>query len=56
MARSLGQDAGSSRPESWAAALAALADAIGGDVAEPDSWRLLDALLLVAAQHDRPNP
>jgi transcriptional regulator with XRE-family HTH domain len=31
------------------AALAALAQAIGRDLAEPDWWRLLDALVLVAA-------
>src|SRR5437773_5061498 len=31
------------------AALAALAQAMGRDLAEPDWWRLLDALMLVAA-------
>jgi transcriptional regulator with XRE-family HTH domain len=31
------------------AALAALAHALGRDFAEPDWWRLLDALLLIAA-------
>jgi transcriptional regulator with XRE-family HTH domain len=31
------------------AALAALAQAMGRDLAEPDWWRLLDALLLIAA-------
>ena len=31
------------------AALAALAQAMGRDLAEPDWWRLLDALVLVAA-------
>ncbi len=31
------------------AALAALAQALGRDLAEPDWWRLLDALVLVAA-------
>jgi len=30
-------------------ALAALAQAMGRDLAEPDWWRLLDALVLVAA-------
>jgi hypothetical protein len=30
-------------------ALAALAHALGRDFAEPDWWRLLDALLLIAA-------
>jgi transcriptional regulator with XRE-family HTH domain len=48
MARSLGQDAEEFTP-AIVAALAALADAIARDVAEPDWWRLLDALLLVAA-------
>jgi transcriptional regulator with XRE-family HTH domain len=40
-------------PEKFAgqlvAALAALAQAMGRDLAEPDWWRLLDALVLVAA-------
>jgi transcriptional regulator with XRE-family HTH domain len=40
-------------PEEFAgqlvAALAALAQAMGRDLAEPDWWRLLDALVLVAA-------
>lgn len=31
------------------AALAALARAMGGELTEPDWWRLLDALLLIAA-------
>ncbi|MGD0061818.1 MAG: helix-turn-helix transcriptional regulator [Streptosporangiaceae bacterium] len=37
------------------AALAALAHAMGRDLAEPDWWRLLDALLLIAA-HPAPLP
>jgi len=36
------------------AALAALAQATGRDLAEPDWWRLLDALLLVAAHPAAP--
>jgi transcriptional regulator with XRE-family HTH domain len=48
MARALGQDA----DELTAAlipALSLLGQALGRDLAEPDWWRLLDALLLVAA-------
>jgi transcriptional regulator with XRE-family HTH domain len=36
------------------AALAALAQATGRDLAEPDWWRLLDALLLIAAHPAAP--
>jgi transcriptional regulator with XRE-family HTH domain len=36
-------------PAQLVAALAALAHAMGKDLAEPDWWRILDALLLVAA-------
>ena len=36
------------------AALAALADTTGKDLAEPDWWRLLDALLLIAAHPAAP--
>jgi transcriptional regulator with XRE-family HTH domain len=53
MARSLGQDSGEFTPR-VVAALAALADAIGRDVAERDWWRLLDALLLIAAHPAAP--
>ena len=35
-------------------ALAALADTTGKDLAEPDWWRLLDALLLIAAHPAAP--
>ena len=35
-------------------ALAALADAMGKDLAEPDWWRILDALLLIAAHPAAP--
>jgi transcriptional regulator with XRE-family HTH domain len=34
----------------FVAALAALAHSMGKDLAEPDWWRILDALLLVATQ------
>jgi hypothetical protein len=34
----------------FVAALAALALSMGNDLAEPDWWRILDALLLVATQ------
>ena len=36
------------------AALAALADTTGKDLAEPDWWRILDALLLIAAHPAAP--
>jgi transcriptional regulator with XRE-family HTH domain len=36
------------------AALAALADALGRDLAEPDWWRVLDALLLIAVHPAAP--
>jgi transcriptional regulator with XRE-family HTH domain len=36
------------------AALAALAGALGKDLAEPDWWRILDALLLIAAHPAAP--
>ncbi len=48
MASSLGRDAGELSP-GLVAALAALAQAIGTDLAEADWWRLLDALVLIAA-------
>ncbi|HEX5190078.1 MAG TPA: helix-turn-helix domain-containing protein [Streptosporangiaceae bacterium] len=48
MAGSLGRSAEELTPE-IVAALATLADAIGQDAAEADWWRLLDALLLIAA-------
>jgi transcriptional regulator with XRE-family HTH domain len=48
MAGSLGQNADEFAP-GIVAALGALADAVGRDLAEPDWWRLLDALLLIAA-------
>jgi transcriptional regulator with XRE-family HTH domain len=35
-------------------ALAALADTMGKDLAEPDWWRILDALLLIAAHPTAP--
>jgi hypothetical protein len=35
-------------------ALAALADSTGKDLAEPDWWRILDALLLIAAHPAAP--
>jgi transcriptional regulator with XRE-family HTH domain len=35
-------------------ALAALADTMGKDLAEPDWWRILDALLLIAAHPAAP--
>ena len=48
MAAALGADADEFSAR-LVAALAALAQATGRDLAEPDWWRLLDALLLVAA-------
>lgn len=36
------------------AALAALAHTLGSDLAEPDWWRILDALLLIAAHPSAP--
>jgi len=48
MASSLGHDAAEFSPL-LVAALAAIAHAMGGDFAEPDWWRLLDALVLIAA-------
>jgi transcriptional regulator with XRE-family HTH domain len=48
MATALGTDAGELSAR-LVAALAALAQATGRDLAEPDWWRLLDALLLVTA-------
>jgi transcriptional regulator with XRE-family HTH domain len=47
MAAALDLDAGEFSAQ-IVAALAALARAIGKDLAEPDWWRLLDALLLIA--------
>jgi transcriptional regulator with XRE-family HTH domain len=49
MAASLGLDA-DEFSALLVAALAALAQALGKDLAEPDWWRLLDALLLIATQ------
>lgn len=48
MAAALGQDEEELSVQ-LVAALAALAQAIGRDVTEADWWRLLDALLLIAA-------
>jgi transcriptional regulator with XRE-family HTH domain len=48
MASSLGHDAGEFSPR-LVAALATIAHAMGEDLAEPDWWRLLDALVLIAA-------
>jgi transcriptional regulator with XRE-family HTH domain len=48
MATALGADAGEFSAR-LVAALAALAQATGRDLAEPDWWRLLDALLLITA-------
>jgi transcriptional regulator with XRE-family HTH domain len=47
MAAALGQD-NAELSARLVASLAALALAIGGDVAEADWWRLLDAILLIA--------
>jgi len=47
MAAALGQDANELSAQ-LVAALAALAQAMGRDLAEADWWRLLDALLLIA--------
>jgi transcriptional regulator with XRE-family HTH domain len=41
-------------PAQLVAALAALADALDKDLAEPDWWRILDALLLIAAHPAAP--
>ena len=48
MAQSTGQDA-DEFTSGIVAALAALAEVVGRDMTEPDWWRLLDALLLIAA-------
>ena len=40
--------------DQFVAALAALAHAMGKDLAEPDWWRILDALLLIAAHPAAP--
>jgi transcriptional regulator with XRE-family HTH domain len=48
MATALDTDAGEFAAQ-LVTALAVLAQALGRDLAEPDWWRLLDALLLVAA-------
>ncbi len=53
MATALGTDADELSAR-LVAALAALAHATGRDLAEPDWWRLLDALLLVAAHPAAP--
>jgi transcriptional regulator with XRE-family HTH domain len=47
MAENLGRDTAELSPQ-LVAVLAMLADTIGMDLAEPDWWRLLDALLLIA--------
>ena len=52
MATALGTDADEFSAR-LVAALAALAQATGRDLAEPDWWRLLDALLLIAAHPAR---
>jgi transcriptional regulator with XRE-family HTH domain len=41
-------------PAQLVAALAALADALGKDLAEPDWWRILDAVLLIATHPAAP--
>jgi transcriptional regulator with XRE-family HTH domain len=48
IAKTGGLDAGELSPR-LVAALATLAQAIGNDLAEADWWRILDALLLIAA-------
>jgi hypothetical protein len=48
MAAALGRDADELSVQ-LVAALAALAQAMGRELAEADWWRLLDALLLIAA-------
>jgi transcriptional regulator with XRE-family HTH domain len=48
MAARLGRDPDEFSPQ-LVGALAAMAQALGKDLSEPDWWRLLDALLLVAA-------
>jgi transcriptional regulator with XRE-family HTH domain len=53
MATALGLDADEFSAR-LVAALAALAQAAGRDLAEPDWWRLLDALLLIAAHPAAP--
>jgi transcriptional regulator with XRE-family HTH domain len=53
MAAALGADAEVFSPR-LVAALAALAQATGRDLAEADWWRLLDALLLIAAHPAAP--
>ncbi len=53
MATALGEDADGLSAR-LVAALAALAHATGRDLAEPDWWRLLDALVLVAAHPAEP--
>src|SRR3984957_13808797 len=55
MATALGLDADEFSAR-LVAALAALAQAAGRDLAEPDWWRLLDALLLIAAHPASPLP
>ncbi len=53
MATALGEDADELSAR-LVAALAALAHATGRDLAEPDWWRLLDALVLIAAHPAEP--
>lgn len=55
IAGALAADAGEF-PARFVAALATLAHAMGGDLAEADWWRLIDALLLVAAYPAAPEP
>ena len=53
MATALGLDADEFSAR-LVAALAALAQATGRDLAEPDWWRLLDALVLITAHPAAP--
>ena len=55
MAAALGRDADELAAR-LAAALAALAQAMGQELAEADWWRLLDALLLIAAHPSASTP
>jgi transcriptional regulator with XRE-family HTH domain len=55
MARSLGHDSVEFTPR-IVAALATLADSVGEELADADWWRLLDALVLIAAHPAVPQP
>jgi len=55
MAATLGRDADELSAQ-LVSGLAALAQAMGRDLVEPDWWRLLDALLLIAAHPSAPPP